>query len=77
MDEWEKFNEISLLENKDFYKYGGCHRFRLQAFKNRFWNKGFETKDLGVYHDMYLKSDILLLPDFFENFKKWVQKFIN
>ena len=32
--------------------------------------KEFKLKKLGDYHDLYVKSDTLLLVDVFENFRK-------
>ena len=39
--------------------------------------KYFEIKYLGKYHDLHLKSDVLLLVDVFENFRKMCLKIYN
>ena len=38
--------------------------------------KDFEIRNLGEYHDMYLKSGTLLLADVSKNFRKMGLKFI-
>ena len=37
--------------------------------------KEFEVKDMGKCHDLYLKTDVLLLADVFEEFSDMSLKF--
>ena len=70
MNDWKKFNEISLSEKEDFYSHlnledvtdSDCSRAK-RVFKH------FKINNLGEHYDMCAQSDTLLLADVFENFQ--------
>ena len=77
MDSEEKFAEKQLPHKKDFYslltnkdisdeEYGHAQN----VWKRLPHKKDFRIENMGQYHDLYLKSDILLLADIFENFRE-------
>ena len=67
---FEKFNE-KLPPKEDFYSIMNNEHITNKDYKHAqtVW-KTFKLKTMGEYHDLYLKSDILLLADVFENFRK-------
>ena len=70
MDNWERFNETSLPSKKDFYS--NLNIEDIDDIDYRHGNnvfKGFKLDNLGDYHDLYVKSNTLLLADVFENFR--------
>ena len=70
MDSWEKFNETSLPSKKEFYS--NLNMEDIDEIDYRHSNnvfKSFKLENLGDYHDLYVKSDTLLLADVFENFR--------
>ena len=75
MDVWVKFNETSLPNKKTFYSHlkmeditdSDCMHAKRVC-------KGFEIKNLGEYHNMYVQSHLLLLADVFENFQNMFLK---
>ena len=71
MDCFDRFNETQLPEKQDFYSILNNEHISDEQYKHaqNVWDT-FNLKTMGDYHDLYLKSDILLLADVFENFRK-------
>ena len=69
IDSFARFDECELPSRDKFYsslKGKGITDEDYSRAKN-VWNK-FGIKSLGEYHDLYLKTDVLLLRDVFEKF---------
>ena len=75
MDDWEKFNETKLPEKEEFYSNPNLEDITDADYMHvKRVCTDFETKKWGEYHDLYLKTDVLLLPNVFENFRKMCLK---
>ena len=71
MDDWEKFNETTLPEKREFYSNLNREEITDADYMHgKKVCKDFKIKCLGEYYDLYLKSDTLLLADVLENFRK-------
>ena len=71
MDSFEKFNQTELPNKDQFDSILNDQHITDDEYDhaNKVWNI-FMIKTMGEYHDLYLVSDILLLTDAFENFRK-------
>lgn len=76
MDSFDKFKETELPPIKEFYSNLNEDEITHKDYQHALnvWNK-FNIKNLGEYHDLYLKTDVLLLTDVFENFRETAMKF--
>ena len=71
MDSFEKFDQTELPTNDQFYRILNDQHITDDEYDHakKVW-KAFKIKTMGEYHDLYLGSDVLLLADVFESFRK-------
>ena len=71
MDSFEKFNKMELPTKDQLYIILNDQHIMDDEYDHakKVW-KTFKIKTMGEYHDLYLGSDVLLLTDVFENFRK-------
>ena len=76
MDSFKKFEENRLPKKENFFSLMNDEHITDEEYQHaqNVWNK-FGLSSMGEYHDLYLKSDILLLADVFENFRKACQQY--
>ena len=71
MNDWEKSNKETLPEKNEFYNNLNL-RYILEedyTYEKRIY-RDFDIKNLGEYHALFLRSNVLLLADVSENFRK-------
>ncbi|XP_025192669.1 uncharacterized protein LOC112592729, partial [Melanaphis sacchari] len=69
-DDWDKLEETSLPAKVDFYSLLEESHIKNEDYEHAkiVWIH-FDCQTLGEYSDLYLKIDVLLLTDVFENFR--------
>lgn len=70
MDNWQRFQETQLPSIDKFYSSLTDESISEKDYEHaqNVW-RTFGCQTLGDYHDLYLRTDVLLLADVFENFR--------
>ena len=70
MSIWDKFNEGRLPSKDMFYSNLNMSGVSDKEYEHacKVW-KEFGVKNMGEYHDLYLKTDVILLANVFESFR--------
>ena len=71
MDSWGRFTEPQLPPKEAFYSKLSDEHISDGDYGHaqKVWET-FGCRSLGDYHDLYLRTDVLLLADVFETFRK-------
>ena len=71
MDDWDKFRETALPPKEAFYSKLNMSGVSDQGYEHALsvWRE-FGINNLGEYHDLYLRMDIILLANVFKAFRK-------
>ena len=71
MNSFEKFNQTKLPTKEQFYSVLNDQHITNDEYDHaKKVCKAFNIDTMGEYHDLYFKSDVLLLVDVFESFRK-------
>ena len=70
MDSWEKIDETALPSKEAFYSNLNLENISDEDYLHaqKVWEV-FEIRDLGEYHNLFVRTDTLLLADVSENFR--------
>ena len=71
MDSWDRFKETSLPSIESFYSNLNMSGVSEMDCKHahKVWRE-FGIRNMGEYHDLYLRTDAILLANVFEEFRK-------
>ena len=71
MDSWDKFEEKRLPSKDEFYSKLNMSGISKKDYQHacKVWNE-FDLKNVGDYHDLYFETDVILLANVFESFRK-------
>ena len=71
MSSWDRFEETQLPPIEAFYSKLNMSSISSDDYQNaqRVW-KDFRIHNLGAYHDLYLRTDVVLLANMYEAFRE-------
>ena len=70
MDNWDRFKETSLPSMKHFYSNLNMSGVSDTDYEHAcsVWRE-FGIRNMGEYHDLYLRTDVILLANVFKSFR--------
>ena len=70
MSSWDQFKESRLPLIGSFYSNLNMTGIKSDDYQHAQWVwKEFKVRNLGDYHDLYLRTDVILLANMFEAFR--------